>query len=98
MACSQFPLYDTEDYGGDSSQVQVPCTTELAQPWFAETVNSQFMKTKTIEVTAPQFEFLDLRSWHSHGWIPEISLEVWDVRRDGFLKFIESQAATPDLT
>jgi len=36
MACSQLPLYDTADYGGDNSAVQVPCTTELAQPWLAE--------------------------------------------------------------
>ena len=73
MACSQLPLYDTADYGGDNSAVQVPCTTELAQPWLAEstgfTTQDGFLRFSLNHATKTYFSGSVGRS---PGWIPEI--------------------------
>ena len=79
-ACSQLPLYDTEDYGGDTSAVQVPWATELAQPWLAEstgfTTQDRFLRFSLNHATKTYLSgrtFAGMDSWDSlnhrrHPW------------------------------
>ena len=75
MACSQLPPYDTENYGSDSSGVQVPWATEQAQPWLSESIGF-----------TTQDGFLRL-PWPQKHIALEVFASTSFSTQDGFLRF-----------